>query len=162
MGVIGEQVVSIALSSFTPLFAVVRHCSIFCTVCFDPGLCVSELKLLLHHSLFQNLSSSGGSRGFNYGLGYRRLRSARSSGRQSSPRWKSRLKSRFKSLWGCSAFLAAVLTLRMAWFRRQPGRQAGLIFHRDRGNQYASRVFKEFSKSTTSHRFHEPAWQLLG
>ena len=54
--------------------------------------------------------------------------------------------SRFKSLWGCSAFLAAVLTLRMAWFRRQPGRQAGLIFHRDRGNQYASRVFKELLK----------------
>ena len=54
--------------------------------------------------------------------------------------------SRFKSLWGCSAFLAAVLTLRMAWVRRQPGRQARLIFHRDRGNQYASRVFKELLK----------------
>ena len=51
--------------------------------------------------------------------------------------------SRFKSLCGCSAFLAVVLTLRMAWFRRQPGRQARLIFYRDRGNQCASRVFKE-------------------
>ena len=150
MGVIGEQVVSIALSTFTPLFAIVRQCSVFCTVCFDPGLCISDLKLLFYHSLFHNLSGSGDLRGFNYGLGYRRLRSARSSGRQSSPRWKSRLKSRFKFLWGCSEFLAAALTLCMAWFRRQLGRQAGLIFHRDRGNQSTSRVFKEFSRSTTS------------
>ena len=54
--------------------------------------------------------------------------------------------SRFKSLWDCSAFLAAVLTLRMAWFRRQPGKQAGMIFHRNRGNQYTSRDFTELLK----------------
>jgi hypothetical protein len=45
MGVIGEQVVSIALNTFTPLFAIVRHCSIFCTVCFDPGLLSRESML---------------------------------------------------------------------------------------------------------------------
>ncbi len=29
--------------------------------------------------------------------------------------------------------------LRMAWFKRYAGKQAGLIFHRDRGSQYASK-----------------------
>ena len=33
--------------------------------------------------------------------------------------------------------------LRMAWFRRHPGRQSGLIFHSDRGSQYASHDFRE-------------------
>lgn len=31
--------------------------------------------------------------------------------------------------------------LRMAWFKRHPGQQAGLIFHSDRGRQYASGDF---------------------
>ena len=33
--------------------------------------------------------------------------------------------------------------LRMAWFRRHPGKQAGLMFHSDRGSQYASRDFRD-------------------
>jgi transposase InsO family protein len=33
--------------------------------------------------------------------------------------------------------------LRMAWFRRHPDRQSGLIFHSDRGSQYASHDFRE-------------------
>ena len=33
--------------------------------------------------------------------------------------------------------------LRMAWFRRQPGKQAGLMFHSDRGSQYASGAFRD-------------------
>jgi transposase InsO family protein len=32
--------------------------------------------------------------------------------------------------------------LRMAWFKRHPGMQAGLIFHSDRGSQYASHDFR--------------------
>jgi len=33
--------------------------------------------------------------------------------------------------------------LRMAWFRRHPSPQAGLIFHSDRGSQYASQDFRD-------------------
>ena len=33
--------------------------------------------------------------------------------------------------------------LRMAWFRRHPGKQSGLIFHSDRGSQYASHDFRD-------------------
>ncbi len=33
--------------------------------------------------------------------------------------------------------------LRMAWFKRHPDKQAGLIFHSDRGSQYASRDFRD-------------------
>jgi transposase InsO family protein len=33
--------------------------------------------------------------------------------------------------------------LRMAWFKRHPDRQAGLIFHSDRGSQYASKDFQD-------------------
>ena len=32
--------------------------------------------------------------------------------------------------------------MRMAWFKRHPGKQAGLIFHSDRGSQYASHDFR--------------------
>jgi transposase InsO family protein len=32
--------------------------------------------------------------------------------------------------------------LRMAWFKRHPGKQAGLMFHSDRGSQYASKDFR--------------------
>lgn len=33
--------------------------------------------------------------------------------------------------------------LRMAWFRRQPNKHSGLMFHSDRGSQYASQGFRE-------------------
>jgi putative transposase len=33
--------------------------------------------------------------------------------------------------------------LRMAWFKRHPGKQAGLMFHSDRGSQYASKDFRD-------------------
>jgi putative transposase len=33
--------------------------------------------------------------------------------------------------------------LRMAWFKRHPSEQAGLIFHSDRGSQYASQDFRD-------------------
>ena len=36
--------------------------------------------------------------------------------------------------------------LRMAWFKRHPDRQAGLIFHSDRGSQYASDDFRAVLK----------------
>ncbi len=36
--------------------------------------------------------------------------------------------------------------LRMAWFKRHPGKQAGLIFHSDRGSQYASKDFRDLLK----------------
>jgi putative transposase len=36
--------------------------------------------------------------------------------------------------------------LRMAWFKRQPGKQSGLIFHSDRGSQYARQDFREVLK----------------
>ncbi|WP_198969508.1 IS3 family transposase, partial [Xylophilus sp. ASV27] len=36
--------------------------------------------------------------------------------------------------------------LRMAWFKRRPGKQAGLIFHSDRGSQYASHDFRDVLK----------------
>ncbi len=37
-------------------------------------------------------------------------------------------------------------SLHMAWFKRHPGKQAGLIFHIDRGSQYASKDFREVPK----------------
>lgn len=33
--------------------------------------------------------------------------------------------------------------LRMAWFKRRPSKQSGLIFHSDRGSQYASHDFRD-------------------
>jgi putative transposase len=36
--------------------------------------------------------------------------------------------------------------VRMAWFKRHPGKNAGLIFHRDRGSQYASGNFRALLK----------------
>jgi putative transposase len=36
--------------------------------------------------------------------------------------------------------------LRMAWFKRHPAKQAGLMFHSDRGSQYASKDFRELLK----------------
>lgn len=36
--------------------------------------------------------------------------------------------------------------LRMAWFKRHPGKDAGLIFHSDRGSQYASDDFRALLK----------------
>ena len=36
--------------------------------------------------------------------------------------------------------------LRMAWFKRHPNKQAGLVFHSDRGSQYASHDFREVLK----------------
>ncbi len=33
--------------------------------------------------------------------------------------------------------------LRMAWFKRHPAKQDGLIFHSDRGSQYASKDFRD-------------------
>jgi transposase InsO family protein len=34
----------------------------------------------------------------------------------------------------------------MAWFKRNPGKATGLIFHSDRGSQYASEDFSEVLK----------------
>ena len=36
--------------------------------------------------------------------------------------------------------------LRMAWFKRHPNKQVGLIFHSDRGSQYASNDFRDVLK----------------
>ncbi|WP_286737335.1 IS3 family transposase [Thiomonas sp. SCN 64-16] len=37
----------------------------------------------------------------------------------------------------------AIDALRMAWFKRHPSKQAGLIFHSDRGSQYAAKDFRD-------------------
>ena len=36
--------------------------------------------------------------------------------------------------------------LRMAWFKRHPSKHAGLMFHSDRGSQYASKDFRDALK----------------
>ena len=36
--------------------------------------------------------------------------------------------------------------LRMAWFKRHPGKHAGVLFHSDRGSQYASGAFRDALK----------------
>jgi transposase InsO family protein len=46
--------------------------------------------------------------------------------------------------------------LRMAWFKRHPSKDAGLIFHSDRGSQYASddfrKVLKEYGITSSMSR----------
>ena len=37
----------------------------------------------------------------------------------------------------------AIDALRMAWFKRRPGKEAGLLFHSDRGSQYASQEYRD-------------------
>jgi Transposase and inactivated derivatives len=44
--------------------------------------------------------------------------------------------------------------LRMAWFKRHPDKQAAVIFHSDRGSQYAS---KDCAQGLWHHRVDEPA-----
>ena len=34
----------------------------------------------------------------------------------------------------------------MAWFKRHPSKQAGLMFHSERGSQYASKDFRDVLK----------------
>ena len=36
--------------------------------------------------------------------------------------------------------------LRMAWFKRHPSKTSGLMFHSDRGSQYASNDFRDVLK----------------
>ena len=36
--------------------------------------------------------------------------------------------------------------LRMAWFRKHPGKHSKLVFHSDRGSQYASLAFRDVLK----------------
>ena len=38
---------------------------------------------------------------------------------------------------------AAWCRTRVAWFKRHPSKQTGLIFHSDRGSQYASQDFRD-------------------
>ena len=55
--------------------------------------------------------------------------------------------------------------LRMAWFKRHPSKQAGLMFHSDRGSQYASKdfrdVLKEYGISSSMSR-RGNCWADLG
>ena len=37
-------------------------------------------------------------------------------------------------------------TLRMAWFKRHPSKEAGLTFHCDKGSLYASKHFRDVLK----------------
>jgi putative transposase len=57
--------------------------------------------------------------------------------------------------------------LRMAWFKHHPDKQAGLLFHRDRGSQlgfkeYASGAFRDVLKEYGITGSMIPAWELLG
>ena len=40
----------------------------------------------------------------------------------------------------------AIDALRRAWFRRHPDKHAGVLFHSDRGSQYASGAFRDVLK----------------
>ena len=51
--------------------------------------------------------------------------------------------------------------LEMAWFGRRPGRKTGLMFHSDRGSQYASQPFRELLRGA-EFGFDESQRQLLG
>jgi transposase InsO family protein len=42
-----------------------------------------------------------------------------------------------------------IYALEMAWFARNPGKNAGLIFHSDRGSQYASDDFAKVLEHCT-------------
>jgi putative transposase len=44
----------------------------------------------------------------------------------------------------------AIGALRMAWFKRHPGKLALLIFHSDRGSQYDSKDFRDVRISPAS------------
>ena len=51
--------------------------------------------------------------------------------------------------------------LRMAWFKRHPGKHTGVMFHSDRGSQYASRAFRDVLKEsgiTSSMRRRGNCW----
>ena len=48
-----------------------------------------------------------------------------------------------RSLRGDMSRDIAIDALRMAWFKRHPSKQAGVIFHSDRGSQYASKDFRD-------------------
>jgi putative transposase len=51
--------------------------------------------------------------------------------------------------------------LRMAWFKRHPSKQAGLMFHSDCGSQYASKDFRDVLKGygfTSSMRRRGNCW----
>ena len=43
-------------------------------------------------------------------------------------------------------FSIVIDALRMAWFTRHPGKHTGLMFHSDRGGQYASGAFRDVLK----------------
>jgi transposase InsO family protein len=43
--------------------------------------------------------------------------------------------------------------LEMVWFRRCPDKKAGLIFHSDRGSQYASKEFSDVLKERKRSEF---------
>ena len=49
---------------------------------------------------------------------------------------------------GQHGFAARILidALHMAWFKRHPAKHNGLIFHSDRGSQYASHDFRDTLK----------------
>jgi transposase InsO family protein len=42
-------------------------------------------------------------------------------------------------------------TLRMAWFKRHPAKQAGYDLHSDRGSQYASKASRDVLTEITRH-----------
>ena len=52
--------------------------------------------------------------------------------------------------------------LEMAWFQRCPIKTTELIFHSDRGSQYASDDFNKVLKEYAHHALDEPQGQLLG
>ncbi len=52
--------------------------------------------------------------------------------------------------------------LRMAWFRRQPGKEARVIFHSDRGSPILQRRLPRFAYELRHAQFDEPQGQLLG